>query len=58
VCHCSCCSAFHASCLCLLLICLWLCRCCCRYDFYQVLHELELGAAEQGLQAMADAAFR
>eukprot|EP00882_Tetradesmus_deserticola_P020765 GHRQ01022437.1.p2 GENE.GHRQ01022437.1~~GHRQ01022437.1.p2 ORF type:complete len:149 (+),score=67.56 GHRQ01022437.1:80-526(+) len=28
-----------------------------RYDFYQVLRELELDDAEQGLQAMADAAF-
>ncbi|WIA28801.1 hypothetical protein OEZ86_011331 [Tetradesmus obliquus] len=28
-----------------------------RYDFYQMLHELELDGGEQGLQAVADAAF-
>jgi hypothetical protein len=33
-------------------------RVCCRYDFFQVLRELELDDAEQGLQALADAAFR
>lgn len=36
------------------------CCCCCpsfRYDFYQVLRELELDGGQQGLQALADAAF-